>query len=318
MLSKEIPIFFSIDDAYAPFLDVALGSAIKNSSEKRNYRAIVLHKGLSKENIKRLSKNQRDNFKIDFVPMKNGLESITDRVSNRLRHDTFTLTIYFRLFIADMFPEYDKAIYIDSDVVILGDISELFDTDIGDDFIGACVDISANDVPVLSEYMEKAVGVEPSRYINSGVLLMNLSKLRDMHFSSHFLSLLDTYHFDSVAPDQDYINAICNGKIYQLDKAWNTMPNERCGVSENPKLIHYNLFSKPWCRADVQYEDVFWKYADESGYKEEIKRIKEHNMREKKNAGSEGISILINRAKNIISDEITMAKLSLKGVKIRL
>lgn len=318
MLSKEIPIFFSIDDAYAPFLDVALGSAIKNSSVKRNYRAIILHKGLSEENIKRLSKNERDNFKIDFVPMKNGLESITDIVSNRLRHDTFTLTIYFRLFIADMFPEYDKAIYIDSDVVIPGDIAELFDTDIGDNYIGACADISANDVPILSEYMEKVVGVNPSQYINSGVLLMNLSKLRDVHFSSHFLSLLDTYHFDSVAPDQDYINAICNGKIYYLHKAWNTMPNERCEILKNPKLIHYNLFSKPWCRDGVQYEEVFWEYADKSDYKEEIKRIKEYNVREKKNAGEEGISILINRAKNIISNEITMAKLSLEGVEIRL
>lgn len=315
---KEIPVFFSIDDAYAPFLDVALGSAVKNSSSEREYRAVILHKGLSEENKRRLSEHKRDNFRIDFIPVEKGLESITDRMSNRLRHDTFTLTIYFRLFIADMFPEYDKAIYIDSDVVITGDISELFDTDIGDNFIGACTDLSANDVPSLAAYMEEVVGVNPSGYINSGVLLMNLEALRRRRFSEHFLSLLEKYHFDSVAPDQDYINAICNGKIHYLDEKWNTMPNERRKTSESPKIIHYNLFSKPWLKNGVQYENVFCEYATGSGYKDEIKAITEKNLAEKGNAEKEGLSILLGRAENIRKEEITFRKLMMSGVKIRL
>ncbi len=317
-MSKEIPVFFSIDDAYAPFLDVALGSAVENCSEERKYRAVILHKGLSEENKMRLSKHGKENFKVDFIPVEKGLESITDRMSNRLRHDTFTLTIYFRLFIADMFPEYDKAIYIDSDVVIAGDISELFDTDIGENFIGACADLSANDVPPLAAYMEEVVGVNPSRYINSGVLLMNLEALRRKKFSEHFLSLLETYHFDSVAPDQDYINAICNGKIYYLDEKWNTMPNERKKEKKEAKIIHYNLFSKPWCKKGVQYENVFCEYADKSGYKDEIRNITAKNIAEKKNAEEEGISILIGRAENIRKEEITFRKLMMNGVKIRL
>ena len=44
---------------------------------------------------------------------------ITDRIENRLRSDYFTMTIYFRIFIPDMYPEYDKAIYIDSDIVVM-------------------------------------------------------------------------------------------------------------------------------------------------------------------------------------------------------
>ena len=64
--------------------------------------------------------------------MKDGMELITDRVENRLRCDYFTLTIYFRLFIPDLFPEYDKGLYIDSDVVVPGDISELYNHDLKD------------------------------------------------------------------------------------------------------------------------------------------------------------------------------------------
>ena len=159
---KEIPVFFTIDNSYAPFLAAALSSAIKNCSPQRQYKAIILHQELTKENMEKLSLLATGNFSIEFVEMKDGFESITDRMANRLRCDYCTLTINFRLFIATMFPQYDKAIYIDSDVVVLGDLAELFDTDIGDNFIGACADKSVVDVPELARYMEQAVGV--SRY----------------------------------------------------------------------------------------------------------------------------------------------------------
>ena len=160
---NEIPVFFSIDDNYAPLLAVALNSAIKNCSPENKYKAIILYKDLSEENKKRLSAFSADNFTVEFFEMKSGLESITDRMSNRLRCDYFTLTIYFRLFIPAMFPQYDKGIYIDSDVVVPGDLAELFNTDIGDNLIGACTDKSVAEVPELVHYMQDAVGVDSKK-----------------------------------------------------------------------------------------------------------------------------------------------------------
>ncbi len=55
---------------------------------------------------------------------------------------------------------------------------------------------------------------------------MNLKKMRETEFSKKFLTLLSTYHFDSVAPDQDYLNAMCNGKILYLNEEWDAMPAE--------------------------------------------------------------------------------------------
>ena len=131
-MSKEIPIFFAADDCYAPLLAVALNSAVKNSNSERTYRAVILQDGITEENSRKLKSLESDNFKIDIMPMKQNFDMLDDRMSNRLRCDYFTLTIYFRLFIPAMFPEYDKAIYIDSDVVIADDIAKLFDIDIGD------------------------------------------------------------------------------------------------------------------------------------------------------------------------------------------
>ncbi len=314
-----IPIFFSIDDAYAPYLAVALNSAVKNSSASRKYKAIILYQDLSEENRQKLLSLAADNFDIHFIPMGSGLETITDRLSNRLRFDYFTLTIYFRLFIPVMFPEYDKGIYIDSDVVLDSDIAELFDTDIGDCLIGACADKSVVDIPEIAAYMENAVGVDKYSYINSGVILMNLKKLREAKIDRRFLQLLNTYHFDSIAPDQDYINAMCHGKIHYLDACWDAMPNDRQPPMEGAKLIHYNLFSKPWCNDGVQYGDMFWKYAQDSGYLREILDRKQSYSDEQKAADVKGMEILIRRGVEIAeSDQPTFKKIYESGEKVRL
>ena len=317
-MNREIPIFFTIDDSYAPFLAVALNSAIKNTSVDRQYKAIILYQDLIDENISKLKALETENFRIELTPMQANFEALDDRMSNRLRCDYFTLTIYFRLFIPAMFPQYDKGIYIDSDVVLTEDIAKLFDINIGDNYIGACNDLSIADIPPLVAYTENAVGVKKHEYINSGVLLMNLKKLRECDLEGHFLSLLNTYHFDSIAPDQDYINAMCNGKIYYLDEAWDAMPNDAKPPLLKTNLIHYNLFSKPWCYDEIQYGEVFWEYAKDSGYLDEIKAYKAAYSDEQKKADSDCLELLVRRGMEIPETEITFKKIHTKGVRIRL
>ena len=318
MMNREIPIFFTIDDSYAPFLAVALNSAIKNSDLQRGYKAIVLYQDLGADNISRLQALQTENFKIELMPIRANMEALDDRMSNRLRCDYFTLTIYFRLFIPSMFPQYDKGIYIDSDVVLTDDIAKLFDIDIGENYIGACNDLSIADIPPLVAYTEKAVGVNAKEYINSGVLLMNLKKMRDDDLEGHFLALLNKYHFDSIAPDQDYLNAMCNGKIYYLEEKWDTMPNDAKPMLTETSLIHYNLFSKPWCYDGIQYEEQFWNYAQDCGFIDEIREFKASYTEDKKKADSECLELLVRRGMEIPENDITFKKMNEKGVRIRL
>lgn len=296
---EVVPIFFSVDDNYVPYLAVALKSLIYNSSKKYNYKAIILHQDVNENNIRRIENLKTNGFDIEFVPMKNCLESITDRMSNRLRADYFTLTIYFRLFIPAMFPEYDKGIYLDSDIVVPGDISELYEISLNDNLIGASVDYSIQNIPEFARYTEKGVGVIVSKYINSGVLLMNLKKLREVSIDTRFLELLNTYHFDTIAPDQDYLNALCYGKIEYIPGTWDTMPAEGYATLENPKLIHYNLFAKPWCYDNIQYENYFWKYAKETDFFGEIKKYKENYSGEQKKSDTECTGRMLKRALEI-------------------
>ena len=315
-----IPIFFTIDDGYAPYLHVALISLIKNASKDRRYKIIVVYQELNEENRNNLAKLVEDypNFEMEFKFMKQSLDMITDRIENRLRSDYFTMTIYFRIFIPDMYPEYDKAIYIDSDIIVPGDISELYDTDMHDNLIGVVTDGSVNDVPELQRYMTGSLGLKLGDYFNSGMLLMNMKELRNVHLAEHFLYLLNKYHFDCVAPDQDYLNSMCYGKIEYLDSCWDAMPNRNKPEIENPKIIHYNLFDKPWCYDDIQYQDYFWEYAKQSVYYDKIKAYKAAYTDKQKEDDHAHLLDLFRRAGTNADTEVTFRKVLESGEKVRL
>ena len=315
-----IPIFFTIDDGYAPYLHVALISLIKNASKDRRYKIIVVYQELNEENRNNLAKLVEDypNFEMEFKFMKQSLDMITDRIENRLRSDYFTMTIYFRIFIPDMYPEYDKAIYIDSDIIVPGDISELYDTDMHDNLIGVVTDGSVNDVPELQRYMTESLGLKLGDYFNSGMLLMNMKELRNVHLAEHFLYLLNKYHFDCVAPDQDYLNSMCYGKIEYLDSCWDAMPNRNKPEIENPKIIHYNLFDKPWCYDDIQYQDYFLEYAKQSVYYDKIKAYKAAYTDKQKEDDHAHLLDLFRRAGTNADTEVTFRKVLESGEKVRL
>ena len=81
-MEKEIiPVFFSADDNYAPYLAVAIASLISNASTDYDYRIVVLHDGMSRSNQRKIAALALSGFSIEFVVMENRLSCITDRKS---------------------------------------------------------------------------------------------------------------------------------------------------------------------------------------------------------------------------------------------
>ena len=109
--SKIIPVFFTIDDNFAPFLSVALKSLLDKASQEYFYNIHIVNNGLSEENKNKILSLETDYAKIMFNNMDERLRTITDKKGTRLREDYFSLAIFFRIFIPDCFKEYDKAIY---------------------------------------------------------------------------------------------------------------------------------------------------------------------------------------------------------------
>lgn len=267
-----IPVFYSITDDFTPYAAVSLSSLARFIDPKKDYTVTFLHQGLSKAHEESLASYAKDNLHVEFYEMSDALlKPIQDRKENYLRGDFFTMSIFYRLFIPDLFPQYDKAVYIDSDTVLNDDIAKLYETELGDNLIGACVDSSIQFVPEMLRYISEVLTLDPKKYINSGMLVMNAKAFRDEKFVDKFFSLLGRYHFDCIAPDQDYLNEICSGRIKYVDGRWDAMPNENTEPLANPSLIHYNLFFKPWHFTGIQYEDYFWQDAKDTVYEAELK-----------------------------------------------
>lgn len=279
-MNKEIPIFFAIDDAYTPFLAVAMQSLIENASKDYKYLIKILHTNVQKEHMEQIKKYENKNVNIEFVNLSYYIEKVKDKLYTR---DYYTNTTYFRLFLPELYPQYDKALYLDSDIIVVGDVSELYNTEMETNLVAAAPDDIIQYNKVFQDYAELVVGVAKYQdYFNAGVLLMNLDELRKFKFQEKFMYLLGTVKF-SVAQDQDYLNRLCKGRVKLISHDWDVMPyvNEET-KKEDIKLIHYNFAYKPWHFEDVTYNEYFWKYAEKTEFYNEILKIKDSYTEEQK------------------------------------
>ncbi|GFO99736.1 glycosyltransferase family 8 protein [Lactobacillus helveticus] len=267
-----VPVFYSISDDFTKYAAVSLNSLVKHADPATDYTVYFLSQDLSDQHKQDLSDLGSQNVHVKFSYIDDELvKPIQNRKENFLRADFFTMSIFYRLFIPELFPQYDKAIYIDSDTIVNDAIAKLYNTELGNNLFGACTDSSIQYVAEMVKYIKDVLALDPKKYINSGMLVMNCKAFRDEHFIDHFMVLLEKYHFDCIAPDQDYLNEIGEGRILHLDPRWDAMPNENTEPLKDPGLIHYNLFFKPWHFKNVQYEDYFWQSAKETKFYNELK-----------------------------------------------
>jgi lipopolysaccharide biosynthesis glycosyltransferase len=236
-MHNEIPIFFSTDDNYIPYLDVAVSSLIANASKDYNYRIIVLNTGLNSKNVDKVKLNERDGFSIDFIDISKHLENIKSHFKN-VYH--FSIVTYYRLFIASLFPQYEKILYLDCDLVVLGDVSELYNTPLGDNILAAAPEQYVQNTAEFRKYADIALGINPDDYVNAGVLVINLEAFRKNKIEEKFVQLITEYDFDLLDPDQAYLNYLCKDKIYMLQNGWNKEPMQLiCEGKKN--IVHYAI-----------------------------------------------------------------------------
>ena len=307
-----VPVFFTADENYEPYLSTALASLVDHVSKKNDYDVNVIYHNMKRSTMRKLEKIGKDvdNVNIILTEMQETLTGISDRKETRLKADCFTPTIYYRLFLPEMFPQYDKGIYLDSDIIVLGDVAELYKKELGENnILAACTDMSTQGNELFCKYFEDAVGVRHDKYFNSGVLLMDFKKFRDEEFCEHFFYMLNKYDFDTVAPDQDYLNALCKDRVMYLDYEWNTMPSGGFAHIEKPKIVHYNLFFKPWHYDGTEYEEYYWPYANKSAFIREIMREKKSFTRKSKKSDEERLRQMSERVEEILKGEVTFKKI---------
>ena len=256
-----LPIFFATDDGYAPALGVALASMLANVSSGYDIRLFVLTAGLTDENTAGLRAVVGERATLTFVDMKERIAPISERLVLR---DYYSSATYFRLFISELFPEYDKALYLDCDIVVNGNIAALFETPLGDNLLAAVPEDVMARVDVFGRYVEVCLDIPREEYFNAGILVMNLSAFRKRGILDRFIALLGRRRF-AVTQDEDYLNVLCRGSVVLLPYTWNASPLAT-EIATLPALVHYKLDRKPWHYDDIHFGECFWQYAKETPF----------------------------------------------------
>ena len=304
-MNNTIPVFFASNDKYVPYLDVAISSIVENSSKENNYEIIVLKTDISEENQNKLLKHARDNIAIKFYDVNAILEPIKKQLPDMFY---YTLAAYYRLFIETAFPQYDKAIYLDCDLVLMTDIAKLYNEDLGDNLVAAVFEQNTDRDPRFTNYVKDIIGIPPKTYFNSGVMLMNLKEFRNFKVQERFLNMLTTYNFDCLAPDQEYLNTICHGRVKYLPTGWN-----KHSFPEPPEgelnICHYALANKPWHYADTINGEHFWNYAKKSQFYNDILNEFNNFSEEDKKRDYQMFLNLLDSIEKIKTSERTIKKL---------
>lgn len=301
-MEKVIPIFFAVNDNYAPYLGVALKSMLDNASKKYQYKIYVLITKLSKKHISQMEQvvaDYSENATIDFVNVTEELDKMGGMLHMR---DYYSKETYYRFFIAPLFPQYDKVLYLDCDIIVKGDISEMYNKPIGRNLLGAAIEEVVYLDPIFRNYSEKCLGVSADDYLGAGILVINAKLFREEHVEEQFVALLNKYKF-YVAQDQDYLNVICKHRIYYLDLGWNKTAFKNPAFNDKDlKIIHYKMSWKPWLNDGVEYEWDFWKYAKETPCYTEIMKIKKAYTDEERARDAAGGKKLLEVAKRDAED----------------
>jgi lipopolysaccharide biosynthesis glycosyltransferase len=262
--NKEvIPVFFATNDNYAPFLCVSLTSMFEHASEKYQYKVYVLTTNLNDEYqqmVRDVSAKYADRIDstVDFVPLKKELDKIQDMFHLR---DYYSKETYYRFFVPNLFPQYNKVLYLDCDIIILDDVANLYHTELGDNYVAAAPEEVMTEETVFGDYVEKALGCNRFEYFNAGILLINCQQFREQHICDKFVAMLNEFTF-RVTQDEDYLNVLCKDKTVLLSLGWNKTAFKNPKFNDNDlRIVHYKIHWKPWHYAGVAYDNYFWEYA---------------------------------------------------------
>ena len=263
-----IPVFFGCDNRFVPYMCVALRSMIDCTSANRRYEVHILHNDISEENQNIVKSMAKRNVRIMFDNID---DEIRDIVSQLPIRDYYSASTYFRLVIASKFPQFDKAIYIDSDTATVEDVAKLYDINIGNKYVAAVPEAVMSHIDECGLYAEKVLGIKRHRYFNAGMIVINCQKWREVNVLQQFIDLVGFYDF-TIAQDQDYLNVICKDKVYYLPRRWNMECIRPWKIGEKRRgIIHYAFAAKPWHDVTTIYGQYFWEAAAKTPFFMEIK-----------------------------------------------
>ena len=235
----------------------------------------VLAPDTAQENIDKIRKVAEmwpDDCSITIIKMDNRFDDIENKTGY------IANACAYKMCLAEILEHLDKIIYLDTDILVFDDLLDLYNTDLTDAYIAG--------IPSLEHYLtrrdlaQKLNIPNMAQYINAGVMVMNLAKLRSDNIEPKLQKLIGTYS-DSV--DQHIFNRVCYGHIKLLPPWFNVFqsaeymyntstalvemsPADLQHVREHPTIYHYTDKMKPWLFFNLKYHLIWFHFFEQSPF----------------------------------------------------
>ena len=261
------------DEGYAIPTITMLTSARYNKSPERSYIIHVLGNNLSAFSKRKLGELERPDFSLRFYACS----------SEQYKHCYISPTSYYnhscmiKCGLVELLPQLDKVLFLDGDILVMGDLGELYDTDLGNNILASMRELGAE-----KRELHKIIGT--THYFNAGVMLLNLKQMREEHLGERLiqtqLQAPDTWHF----ADQDPFNVVCDGRTLYLHPRWNFLSTlymhdkdtytidefnafyhttyANYTEIEEDAVIHHFAWLKPWKNKNMRHAALWQKYHD--------------------------------------------------------
>lgn len=294
-------VCFACNETYAPYAGVAICSVIENADPDTELDFLILANEITLDTRRCILAMQygHPNVRIRFLDVS----SLHNQVSYAHEGSYITVEANYRLFLLrDTFKQYQRILYLDCDLIVLGNIRELLNVDLEGCCIGGIWDASLYNTELcrqavriqngmsVDNYLKKYLCLKNrDSYFNSGVLVMDIPRCRAYTSADEAIKVLGSKEFKYY--DQDALNIVFNESVKLLDTEWNYQSAfdfyqiryfvrmmEEQGldpkpyqekVREMPKLVHYIGGRKPW-DWDVAWSQHFYFYARKTMFYESI------------------------------------------------
>lgn len=286
---SRLNVLYATDTNYAPHMAASIYSLLEHNSSFEKINIYVIDDSISPEVKEKLCTmlSEFNNAEIIFYPF----EKLQPKL--KIKETWFAMVGYARLMLSEI-TEEDKILYIDCDTIVNGSLEELWNTDISD-----CIVAGVQDNPAL--FALEAVGMNRNdRYINSGVMLINLKTWREQDIEEKILQMIDDNNGFVFHHDQGIINGVCNNSIKILHPRYNTMSQffllkakqikslydinnyytqeELDEAVSNPVIVHYinKFYGRPWfdyCSHPMR--NLYIEYLKKTPFEVKLKKGKQ-------------------------------------------
>ena len=259
---KKIPmkyysIVFATDENYADATYVAIYSIIKSRNINAQYVFYIFIRDALSDQMYSLFMNLQNVFvnveiRIESIICNSNIYTVFDRISPV----TF-LRLYAPLYVKD-----DLCLYLDQDILIHGDVAEIFNFPLENNLIAGAenVNVEACFERINSFCGQEILNKTVDKYINAGVILMNLKEMRKQQWQQLIDKLIEKRF---PAGDQDVINVACKGRIAYMPVCYNYMIKREI-LESQPLILHYAGGKKPWSHPYLYGGEQWWQLCQET------------------------------------------------------